>query len=90
MKGNENRMTIEQAHGWLENKQTMMTQNRWAFDSIDIEVNGMAILALEKQIPMKPITGHPRDFICGKCHQTVVGSGNYCWFCGQAIDWSKN
>ena len=49
----------------------------------------VALEAIDRQIPKKPIAGHPRDYICGRCYQSVIGSGNYCWFCGQAIDWSE-
>ena len=41
-------MTYEEAHTWIENKQRIMTKNRWAFQSIDVEVNGKAIEAIEK------------------------------------------
>lgn len=83
-------MTIEKAHTWLENKQTMMTQNRWAFSSLDVEANGMAILALEKQIAKKPknIGG---ELFCPVCDRHICEydyKTNYCEKCGQALDWS--
>ena len=43
-------MTLKEAHRWLEEKQRMMTQYRHLFSSEDVEANGMAILALEKQM----------------------------------------
>jgi len=63
----------------------------------DVELAGVAIEALEKQIPKKPLAGI--DFmgnefrICCKC-SAIVKDGewraNYCPDCGQAIDWSEN
>ena len=63
----------------------------------DVELAGIAIEALEKQIPKKPLAGI--DFmgnefrICCKC-SAIVQDGewraNYCPDCGQAIDWSEN
>ena len=46
-----------------------MTQNRWAFRSIDVEANGKAIEAIEKQIPKKPNTRYFEDFgdTCAYC-----------------------
>lgn len=48
-------MTNEEAHSRLEEKQRMMTQYRYLFSPKDIEANGLAIEALEKQIPKKPM-----------------------------------
>lgn len=63
----------------------------------DVELAGIAIEALEKQIPKKPLAGI--DFmgnefrICCKC-SAIVKDGEweaqYCPDCGQAIDWSEN
>lgn len=63
----------------------------------DVELAGIAIEALEKQILKKPLAGI--DFmgnefrICCKC-SAIVKDGewraNYCPDCGQAIDWSEN
>lgn len=54
-----------------------------------------ALEALRKQIPEKPIhitrNEHSTRIIgygCPACHKDVIGSGFYCWSCGQAIDWS--
>ncbi len=63
----------------------------------DVELAGIAIEALEKQIPKKPLAGI--DFmgnefrICCKC-SAIVQDGewraNYCPDCGQAIGWGEN
>lgn len=61
-----------------------------------------AIEALEKQIPQKPVkldtvTESRKNFGCCRCNSFVGSQENrfvfgrekhYCWFCGQAIDWS--
>lgn len=47
-------MTYEVAHNILEDMQRMYTQYRNLYPSDLIEANGLAILALEKQIPKKP------------------------------------
>ena len=52
----------------------------------------MAIKALEKQIPKKPISYDDcEQFVirctCGKCTDTRFFHG-YCTWCGQKLDWS--
>lgn len=42
----------------------------------------IAIDAIEKQIP-KRVTNER----CPSCDMDVVGSGHYCWNCGQKLDW---
>ena len=87
-------MTYEQAHKILEDKQREMTKNRGLYAADDISANGEAIEALEKQIPKKPmirskrhIPRHLRDYMCPCCNVDVVGTGFYCWHCGQRLDW---
>ena len=50
-------------------------------------------LALEKQIPSKPIILSPHEFAlfeCPSCHdKTQVGKFNYCQICGKKLDWSE-
>ena len=53
---------------------------------------GMAISALEKQIPKKPI----RDnlYACPNCHTIMLrrvheSREKFCKECGQALDWSE-
>ena len=45
----------------------------------------LAAEALEKQIPKQVINGR-----CPSCYSDVVGSGYYCWSCGQALKWVKD
>ena len=57
-----------------------------------------AVEALEKQIPKKPIPTEEQDiryvmnYICPSCGKHFSGTGiaNYCYHCGQALDWSDN
>lgn len=47
----------------------------------------MAIKALEKQIPKKPVEVR-NEIVCPTC-KTLVGSSPYCRYCGQALDWEE-
>lgn len=54
---------------------------------------GMAIQALEKQIPKKPIyianLGYAALWLCPVCERRIVRSDlKYCHQCGQKLDWS--
>lgn len=56
----------------------------------------MAIKALEKQIPKKPVTEKDKvtfGIVCGRCPEcdsAVYSTTNlYCHKCGQALDWSE-
>ena len=50
---------------------------------------------VEKQIPKK-VLAFPLDkeikytFECPSCGKSVIGSGFYCWNCGQHLDWDLN
>ena len=46
-----------------------------------------AIVALEKQIPRKPVEVR-NEIVCPTC-KTLVGSSPYCRYCGQALDWGS-
>lgn len=48
-------MTCKEAHKFLEIKQREMTIKRHLYNEQAIEINGLAISALKKQIPEKPI-----------------------------------
>ena len=53
--------------------------------------------ALEKQIPEKPIPAdeqnirYSMNYICPECGKRFSGTGiaDYCYHCGQALDWSE-
>ena len=55
----------------------------------------IAIEALEKQIPKKPIKAqehirYEKCYICPNCGKIFSGTGiaTYCYHCGQKLDWS--
>lgn len=58
----------------------------------------MAIKALEKQIPKKPIEDgyYDEPCVCPNCGSNVINEAdndyqfNYCYHCGQALDWSDS
>lgn len=44
--------------------------------------------ALVKQIPLKPLKPvRGSEIYCPGCGSVVTSTENYCWYCGQAIDW---
>lgn len=43
----------------------------------------VAIMALERENPRK-VT---KLLKCPKCHNTAIGSGDYCYNCGQRLRW---
>lgn len=60
---------------------------------IDAEPLRLAIKALEKQIPKKPIYGDA-NITCPNCGDTLLYyytlfKRGYCDECGQALDWSE-
>lgn len=46
----------------------------------------IALEALEKQMPKK-VRAH---CLCPLCNKDVIGSGYYCWNCGQRLDWEAD
>lgn len=47
------------------------------------------ISALEKQMEKKPNRSRYGVIHCPNCCKGITGTGNYCWNCGQKIDWSE-
>lgn len=90
-------MTFEEAKNQLEE----LIQDRQSFicggDEIykkDIEALKMAISAIDRQIPKKPIRlpgNHPFYYETGDCPtcgaSVYVSDGKICSQCGQKIDW---
>ena len=69
------------------------------FEDVDNEELSRCIdEALEKQIPKKPIPTEEQNirfamnYTCPSCkkHFTGTGIADYCYHCGQALDWSDN
>lgn len=75
--------------------------NLGAGDYVDLDALKVAVKALEKQIPMKPLdiqTPVVKWGVCPNCKglpevlgraQRVYCSMEYCYNCGQAIDWTE-
>lgn len=76
-------MTEQEAIKTLEDLQRLLTNYRHISTELT-EANGMAIKALEKQVPKKPNGIH-----CGSCNYVLVLLHDlYCPRCGQKIDWT--
>lgn len=69
------------------------------FEDVDNEELSRCIdEALEKQIPKKPIKSdrqeirYTLEYDCPTCGRSFTGTGfaDYCYHCGQALDWSDD
>ena len=97
-------MTIEEARKVLDGELLVLTlENNVANEAQKKRLNekfaalNVAISALDKQIPKKPISlpdGHPfyyKIHDCPFCEESVyVAEGEFCPSCGQALDWSDS
>lgn len=86
-------MTEKEAIGYIEDLQRILTQYRFHFSNEFAEANGMALEALELQIPkkVKIERGRFTDFYCPCCGCKVGEYSHvppYCENCGQRLDWS--
>ena len=83
-------MTDIEAKTILERDLNCLKQNKALPDSI--EAMEIAINALEKQIPKKPIFSEDKQFaLCPFCDMKgLTDKQEYCDDCGQAIDWSDS
>ena len=91
-------MTPQEAHEYMENEIRCVQRSKICDrdcakcelvkeDKPLIEAYGIAVLALEKQIPKKRADGwYGKNTECPICH--IVASNKYCSNCGQALDWS--
>lgn len=80
-------MTVEQAIGWIEWKYALDEETQ------DSKALKMAVDALEKQVPKKPIRETNRTYPdycwfekCPACGHNL-GDEKYCSNCGQLILW---
>ena len=53
---------------------------------LDDEAEKIAIEAMRKQEPMKPLSVYG-EYTCPMCEVTVSAGDEYCWYCGQKQDW---
>lgn len=84
-------MSENEALKTLEDLQRLLTHYRHISPELT-EANGIAIQALEKQIPRKP-RFYAHNYLCGVCGY-LVGNDEfewkrfgYCQHCGNKIDW---
>ena len=69
----------------------------WNYPLDYAEAFEVAIEALEKQVVKKPIPAEEQDiryvmkYTCPSCgkHFTGTGIADYCYHCGQALDWRE-
>ena len=92
-------MTEKEAFAYIEDLQRILTQHRFHFSKEFFEANGMALEALELQIPKKIRIektiferGFFIDYYCPHCGCKVEDFGHeplYCDDCGQRLEWKE-
>ena len=88
-------MTYELAHKFFKIKKKGIIENKHLYIDQAVEFYGLAINALEKQIPkkVKIVEGYALCPICNHCIEDIDfisdNSHKYCDCCGQALDWSE-
>ena len=82
-------MTSQEAIEELQLMIALIKQNGkdW-LDERDIPILSMAVTALEKQIPKKPIEPDALFYKCPICKNCVRDYNRYCTVCGNKLDWS--
>lgn len=92
-------MTESEAIEKLKNMRLFMqiddNKNECKFTEDDYKANEMAIQALEKQIPKKPIKSenqvvrYVNTYYCPTCKLGITGTNiaKWCYHCGQKIYW---
>ena len=101
----QTKMTPQEAvkywKSFLKETHDIKTRNQFDEDLVQEKTNQkaatkLAISALEKQIPKKPLKsdrqeiGYSLNYDCPNCGYKFAGTGSvdYCYHCGQALDWS--
>ena len=92
-------MTEREAIEKLKNMRLFMQiedeNNDCKFTEDDYKANEMAVQALEKQIPKKPIKSknqvvrYVNTYYCPICELGITGTNiaKWCYHCGKKIDW---
>ena len=94
-------MTEQEAIKWVDDRMCY-GRGKWSenhMPEIDEywQAGMLAIEALKKQVPMKPIGEHYAHMRCPSCNHRIPSGGgsssrrrdNWCNYCGQKIDWSE-
>ena len=88
--GRGEEMTYAEAIKEINSRIEMANQYRSDLILDDTEGLKLAIEALRKQTPVKPCVNEG-EYICSVCdkleHSTLGKGDEYCWHCGQKIDW---
>ena len=87
-------MTPQEAKAWFEED---LKDGKCSDDCPDCNARELAVKALEKQIPKKPIQARPPmcNLACAVCENVIPvvderRKVEHCYKCGQALDWSNN
>ena len=88
-------MTPQEA---IKNIEIAIAEVEWEYPMQYAIAFEIAIKALEKQMPKKPIKSDRQEirytltYDCPTCGRQFTGTGfaDYCYHCGQALDWSDN
>ena len=86
-------MTPQEA---IKNIEIAIAEVEWEYPMEYAIAFEIAIKALEKQMPKKPIKSDRQEirytltYDCPTCGRQFTGTGfaGYCYHCGQALDWS--
>ena len=89
-------MTSNEAINLLDEVKTI-DDSMFQYSTAYMKALDVAIDALKKQVPIKPMGEHYAHMRCPSCnHRIPSGMGsssrrrdNWCNYCGQKIDWSK-
>ena len=89
-------MTPQEAIKRIKNHNEIHSRAEKDFAIHITEALKIAIKALEKQIPKKPIEDgyYDEPCVCPNCGSNVINEADndyqfeYCYYCGQALDWS--
>ena len=74
-----------------ESEAIELLTSQLTFNELNREAKQMAVNALEKQIPQKPIfdSYHRAGYRCPNCNNTNPWGYKHCKHCGQKLDWNE-
>lgn len=74
-----------------ESEAIELLTSQLTFNELNREAKQMAVNALEKQIPQKPIfdSYHRAGHRCPNCNNTNPWGYKHCKHCGQRLDWDE-
>ena len=74
-----------------ESEAIELLTSQLTFNELNREAKQMAVNALEKQIPQKPIfdSYHRAGYRCPNCNNINPWGYKHCKHCGQKLDWNE-